>query len=155
MRCHIFRWKWMRMVDILVYEINFTPKYKLSHSHQNINHSHPFPSKYMTSHTSHQNINYLVHQNINHSHPFPSKYMTSHTSHQNINYLMYTKMLTVSSFKILIIWPGTRCSSMVEHLLMVDSLSYFSFQPCNKGCHIFCRVWDGAYKRSITANRKE
>ena len=143
-------------INYLVHQNNhshpFPSKYMTSHTshqninylvHQNINHSHPFPSKYMTSHTSHQNINYLVHQNINHSHPFPSKYMTSHTSHQNINYLMYTKMLTVSSFKILIIWPGTRCSSTVEHLLMVDSLSYFSFQPMQQRLSyiLLCLGW--------------
>ena len=39
-------------------------------------------------------------------------------------------------------------------------LSYFSFQPvlhdwCNKGCGMCHPVWDGAYKRTLAANRKE
>ena len=39
-------------------------------------------------------------------------------------------------------------------------LSYFLFQPvlhdwCNKGCGMYYPVWDGAYKRTLAANRKE
>ena len=42
----------------------------------------------------------------------------------------------------------------------VDPLSYFSFQPvlcdwCNKGCSMYYRLWDDAYKRTLAANRKE
>ena len=40
----------------------------------------------------------------------------------------------------------------------VDPLSYFSFQPvlndwCNKGHGMCYPVWDGAYKRTLAANR--
>ena len=42
----------------------------------------------------------------------------------------------------------------------ITPLSYFSFQPvlhdwCNKGHSMCYPVWDGAYKRTLTANWKE
>ena len=48
------------------------------------------------------------------------------------------------------------CDGSSDRSFMVDPLSYFSFQPvlhdwCNKGCS----VRDGAYKRTLDANRKE
>ena len=47
-----------------------------------------------------------------------------------------------------------------DQFLMLDPLSYFSYQPVilnwfNKGCGIYHPVWDGAYKRSLAANWKE
>ena len=66
---------------------------------------------------------------------------------------------------------GAGRRSEVERSLMVrwvvgsilhgmDPLSYFSFQPvlhnwCNKGWYVLSCLWDGAYKRTIAANRKE
>ena len=66
---------------------------------------------------------------------------------------------------------GAGRSSEVERSLMVrwvvgsilhgvDPLSYFSFQPVlhdwyNKGRGMCYPVWDGAYKRTLAANRKE
>ena len=69
---------------------------------------------------------------------------------------------------------GAGRSSEVERSLMVrwvvgsilhgvEPLSYFSFQPvlhdwCNKGRgtrYVLSYLWDGAYKRTLAANRKE
>ena len=66
---------------------------------------------------------------------------------------------------------GARCSSVVrtsalwcdgwsDRSLMVDTLSYFSFQPVLHDWHnkaVVCDIllWDVAYKRPHAANRKE
>ena len=62
---------------------------------------------------------------------------------------------------------GARCSSVVRafaHGAMgrIDHSwwSHFSFQPVHhnwfhKGCDVLSCLWDDAYKRTLTANRKE
>ena len=68
-------------------------------------------------------------------------------------------VITVPDIKKVML--GARCSSMVRSFahgamgcLMVNPLSYFSFQPVLHDYVLSC-VWDGEYKRTLAANQKE
>ena len=71
-----------------------------------------------------------------------------------------------SNFTSYLSLSGARCSSVVRafaHGAMSSDrsfmgwtpLSYFSFQPVLHDCGMCYPVWDGAYKRTLAANRKE
>ena len=52
------------------------------------------------------------------------------------------------------------CDGSSNRSFMLDQLSYFSFLPVlhgwyNKDWYVLSCLWDGAYKRTLAANRKE
>ena len=57
--------------------------------------------------------------------------------------------------------PGARCSVRLwcdgssDRSFMVDPLICFSFQPVVHDWYVLSCLWDGAYKITLAANRKD
>ena len=155
---------------------NITHRHTTSHIvTQHHTRSHNITHCHTTSHivTQHHTTSHNVTKHHTSSHNITQHHTTSHivtqhhTTSQNV-----THRHTVSYQLLLIVLTGNmKVNRMYTHtmahhrgfhlegtlLLIVDPLSYFSFQPVlhDWPWYVLSPLWDGAYKTSLAANRKK